>query len=94
MSEEKKTLTVAEELSAIHEQLKTLFSSVQEIKSMIHGDGKTGLIPRVTALETLLDATGRRVDDTKKETTSAFSWIAWAVTTAVAAYAAFFKHSN
>ena len=94
MSEEKKPLTVAEELAAIHEQLKTLFTSVQEIKSMIHGDGKTGLIPRVTALETRLDETGRRVDDTKKETSSGFSWIAWAATAIIAAYAAFIKHSN
>ena len=43
MSETKKPQTVAEELSAMNEQLKTLFNSVQEIKDMLHGDGKTGL---------------------------------------------------
>jgi len=94
MSETKKTLTVAEELSAINEQLKTLFNSVQEIKGMLHGDGKTGIISRVTALETRMDATGQRVDDTKKEANNGFSWIAWFATTVIAAYAAFFKHSN
>ena len=94
MSDAKKPLTVAEELSAIHEQLKTLFSSVQEIKDMMHGDGKTGLVSRVTALETRMDATGQRVDDTKKEANNGFSWIAWIATSIIAAYAAFIKHSN
>lgn len=94
MSETKKPLTVAEELSAINEQLKTLFYSVQEIKNMLHGDGKTGLISRVTALETRMDETGRRADDIKKDTNNGFSWIAWIATTIIAAYAAFIKHSN
>lgn len=94
MSDLKKQPTVAEELAAIHEQLKTLFCSVQEVKDMLHGDGKTGLVSRVTALETRLDESGRRVDDTKKQISSGFSWIAWIITTAIAAYAAFVKHSN
>lgn len=94
MSTEKKPLSVAEELAAIHEQLKTLFGSVQEIKDMLHGDGKTGLVSRVTALETRLDGMGQRVDDTKKETNTGFSWIAWIVTAAIAAYAAFIKHQK
>ena len=94
MSTEKKPLSVAEELAAIHEQLKTLFSSVQEVKDMLHGDGKTGLVSRVTALETRLDGMGQRVDDAKKETNTGFSWIAWVVTAIIAAYAAFVKNSN
>lgn len=87
MSETKKPQTVAEELSAMNEQLKTLFNSVQEIKDMLHGDGKTGLVSRVTALET-------RLDETKQQTTNSSSWIAWLITTIIAAYAAFIKHSN
>ena len=94
MSTEKKPLSAAEELAAIHEQLKTLFNYVQEIKDMLHGNGKTGLVSRVTALEVRLDETGRSVDDTKKETKTGFSWVAWFVTTIIAAYAAFIKHSN
>lgn len=87
MSETKKPQTVAEELSAMNEQLKTLFNSVQEIKDMLHGNGKTGLVSRVTALET-------RLDETKQQTTNSSSWIAWLITTIIAAYAAFIKHSN
>ena len=87
MSETKKPQTVAEELSAMNEQLKTLFNSVQEIKDMLHGDGKTGLVSRVTALET-------RLDETKQQTTNSSSWIAWFITTIIAAYAAFIKQSN
>ena len=87
MSETKKPQTVAEELSAMNEQLKTLFNSVQEIKDMLHGDGKTGLVSRVTALET-------RLDETKQQTTNSSSWIAWLITTIIAAYAAFVKHTN
>lgn len=87
MSETKKPQTVAEELSAMNEQLKTLFNSVQEIKDMLHGDGKTGLVSRVTALET-------RMDETKQQSTNSSSWIAWLITTIIAAYAAFIKHSN
>lgn len=87
MSETKKPQTVAEELSAMNEQLKTLFNSVQEIKDMLHGDGKTGLVSRVTALET-------RLDETKQQSTNSSSWIAWLITTIIAAYAAFIKHSN
>lgn len=87
MSETKKPQTVAEELSAMNEQLKTLFNSVQEIKDMLHGDGKTGLVSRVTALET-------RMDDTKQQSKNSSSWIAWLITTLIAAYAAFIKHAN
>ena len=87
MSETKKPQTVAEELSAMNEQLKTLFNSVQEIKDMLHGDGKTGLVSRVTALET-------RLDETKQQSTNSSSWIAWLITTIIAAYAAFIKHST
>ena len=87
MSETKKPQTVAEELSAMNEQLKTLFNSVQEIKDMLHGDGKTGLVSRMTALET-------RMDNADKQTTNNNSWIAWLITTIIAAYAAFFKHSG
>lgn len=87
MSETKKPQTVAEELSAMNEQLKTLFNSVQEIKDMLHGDGKTGLVSRVTALET-------RMDETKQHTSNSSTWIAWLITTIIAAYAAFIKHSN
>lgn len=87
MSETKITQTVAEELSAMNEQLKTLFNSVQEIKDMLHGDGKTGLVSRVTALET-------RMDETKQHTNNSSTWIAWLITTLIAAYAAFFKHTN
>ena len=87
MSETKKPQTVAEELSAMNEQLKTLFNSVQEIKDMLHGDGKTGLVSRVTALET-------RMDETKQQSTNSSSWIAWLITTIIAAYAACIKHSN
>ena len=94
MSESKKPLTVAEELAAIREQLKTLFGSVQEIKDMLHGDGKTGIVSRVTALETRMDESGKRVDDTKTSISSGFSWIGWIATTIIAAYAAFIKHSN
>lgn len=87
MSETKKQPTVAESLASIDEQLKTLFNSVQEIKGMLHGDGRTGLISRVTALET-------RMDETKQQTKNSSSWIAWLITTIIAAYAAFIKHSN
>ena len=87
MSETKKPQTVAEELSAMNEQLKTLFNSVQEIKDMLHGDGKTGLVSRVTALET-------RMDETKQQSKNSSSWIAWLITTLIAAYAAFIKHAN
>ena len=87
MSETKKPQTVAEELAAMNEQLKTVFKSLQEIKDMLHGDGKTGLISRVTALET-------RMDETKQQSTNSSSWIAWLITTIIAAYAAFIKHSN
>jgi hypothetical protein len=87
MSEAKKPQTVAEELSAMNEQLKTLFNSVQEIKDMLHGDGKTGLISRVTALET-------RMDETRQQSSSSSTWIAWIITTLIAAYAAFIKHAN
>ena len=87
MSETKKPQTVAEELSAMNEQLKTLFNSVQEIKDMLHGDGKTGLVSRMTALET-------RMDSAEKQSTGSVSLIGWLVTTAIAAYAAFIKHSN
>lgn len=87
MSETKKPQTVAEELSAMNEQLKTLFNSVQEIKDMLHGDGKTGLVSRVTALET-------RMDENKQQTKNSSSWIAWLITTIIAAYAAFVKHAN
>lgn len=92
MSTEKKPLSVAEELAAIREQLKTLFVQNLEIKDLLHGDGKTGLVSRVTALETRLDGMGQRVDDTKKETNTGFSWIAWIATTIIAAYAAFVKN--
>ena len=87
MSETKKQPTVAESLVSIDERLKTLFNSVQEIKGMLHGDGRTGLISRVTALET-------RMDETKQQTKNSSSWIAWLITTIIAAYAAFIKHSN
>lgn len=87
MSDLKTQPSVAEELAAIHEQLKTLFSSVQDIKDMLHGDGKTGLISRVTALET-------RLDETKQQSQKSTSWIAWIITTIIAAYAAFFKHTT
>ena len=87
MSDLKKQPIVAEELAAIHEQLKTLFCSVQDIKNMLHGDGKTGLVSRVTALET-------RLDETKQQTQKSTSWIAWIITTIIAAYAAFFKHTT
>lgn len=87
MSDIKKQLTVAETLASIDEQLKTLFNSVQDIKNMLHGDGKTGLISRVTVLET-------RLDETKKQSSGSISLIGWLVTTAIAAYAAFIKHSN
>ena len=87
MSDTKKQLTVAESLASIDEQLKTLFNSVQDIKNMLHGDGKTGLISRVTVLET-------RLDETKKQSSGSISLIGWLVTTAIAAYAAFIKHSN
>lgn len=87
MSDTKKQLTMAESLASIDEQLKTLFNSVQDIKNMLHGDGKTGLISRVTALET-------RLDETKKQSSGSISLIGWLVTTAIAAYAAFIKHSN
>ena len=87
MSDTKKQPTVAESLASIDEQLKTLFNSVQEIKGMLHGDGRTGLISRVTALET-------RMDETKQQTKNNSSWIAWFITTIIAAYAAFIKHSN
>lgn len=87
MSETKKPQTVAEELSAMNEQLKTLFNSVQEIRDMLHGDGKTGLVSRVTALET-------RMDETKQHTSNSSTWIAWLITTIIAAYAAFVKHAN
>jgi hypothetical protein len=94
MSSNEKPLSVAEELAAIREQLKTLFVQNLEIKDLLHGDGKTGLVSRVTALETRLDGMGQKVDDNKTETSTRFSWIAWAVTTLVAAYAAFVKHPN
>ena len=94
MSETKKPQTVAEELSAMNEQLKTLFNSVQEIKDMLHGDGKTGLVSRVTALETRMDGMGKQVEDTKKNASTGFSWIAWIVTTIIAACALFIKHQN
>jgi hypothetical protein len=87
MSETKKPQTVAEELSAMNEQLKTLFNSVQEIKDMLHGDGKTGLVSRVTALET-------RLDETRQQSKTGISWIAWIIATVIAAYAAFIKQSN
>ena len=87
MSETKKPQTVAEELAAMNEQLKTVFKSLQEIKDMLHGDGKTGLISRVTALET-------RMDEKKEQSNGSISLIGWIVTTLIAAYAAFFKHAN
>lgn len=84
---EQKQPSVAESLASIDEQLKTLFKSVQEIKGLLHGDGRTGLVSRVTALET-------RLDETKQQSKSSVSWIGWIVTTAIAAYAAFVKHTN
>ena len=83
MSETKQP-TVAESLTSINEQLKTLFNSVKEIKDMLHGDGKTGLISRVTALET-------HMDDKKEHSNNINAWIAWLITTLIAAYAAFIK---
>ena len=87
MSDSKKQLSVAEELAAIHEQLKTLFCSVQDIRDMLHGDGRTGIVSRVTALET-------RLDETKQQSQKSTSWIAWLITTIIAAYAAFFKRTT
>lgn len=87
MSDLKTQPSVAEELAAIHEQMKTLFISVQDIRNMLHGDGKTGLVSRVTALETHLD-------ETKQQSKNSTSWIAWLITTIIAAYAAFVKHAN
>ena len=84
---ENKQQTIPEQLSAINEQLKTVFNSLQEIKEMLHGDGKTGLISRVTALET-------RMDGQKEQSSGSISLVGWIVTTLIAAYAAFFKHAN
>ena len=79
--------SVEASLSAMVEQLKTLFNAVKEIKDMLHGDGKTGLISRVTALET-------KLDDKKEHSNNSNAWIAWLITTLIAAYAAFIKNSN
>lgn len=70
-------------LTAISEQNKTIFNTLKDIDKAINGNGRPGLIERVTTLETQSNGASKNL-----------TVIGWLVTTFVAIYAAFFKHGN
>jgi hypothetical protein len=74
---------IAKELSAINEQLKTVFSKLEEIKQTLHGNGRQGIIERVTTLEAKDGALGKIIE-----------WGALILTAITAIYGAFFKHGG
>lgn len=74
---------IVKELAAIGEQLKTVFNKLEEIKQTLHGNGRQGIIERVTSLEAKDGALGKIIE-----------WGALILTAITAIYGAFFKHSG
>ena len=70
-------------LTAISEQNKTIFNMLKDIDKTINGNGRPGLIERVTTLETQSSGANKNL-----------TVVGWLITTLVAIYAAFFKHTN
>ena len=74
---------ITSQLTAINEKLKTIFLKLDEIDKTLHGNGRKGLVERVTTLETQASGAGKNV-----------TAVGWIITTLIAMYAAFFKHTN
>lgn len=70
-------------LTSISEQNKTIFNTLKDIDKAINGNGRPGLIERVTTLETQASGAGKNV-----------TAVGWIITTLIAMYAAFFKHTS
>ena len=70
-------------LTSILEQNKTIFKTLKDIDKAINGNGRPGLIERVTTLETQSNGANKNI-----------TVVGWLITTLVAIYAAFFKHGN
>lgn len=68
-------------ISSINEKLKTIFKFVEKLDKKVNGNGEEGLVSRVAKLE---ERTGL--------VWTLIEVFGYALTTGIAAYAAFFKH--
>lgn len=78
---------IVKELSAISEQLKTIFIKLDEIKATLHGNGRPGLVERVTTLEVSGNTKSGVVE-------KIIQWGCLIATAIVAVYGSFLKHQN
>jgi hypothetical protein len=78
---------IAKELSAIFEQLKTIFVKLDEIRATLHGNGRPGLVERVTTLEVSGNTKSGLVE-------KLIQWGCLIATAVVAVYGSFLKHNN
>ena len=71
---------IATGLTAINEQLKSIFSSIKKVEHTLNGNGQPGLVERVCKLEARTSMAVTIVEV-----------LAYILTTGIAAYAAFYK---
>ena len=71
---------IVKALSAIDEQLKTIFNKLSEINATLHGE--TGLVTKVAKLEKAEEGSGKTL-----------GYIGWIITTLIAIYVAV-KHAT
>lgn len=76
-------LDINKSIGGIEQELKTIFSKLNKIDDTLHGNGRAGIVERVTELEAH-----------DKSKTKLFEWGAIVVTAITAIYSAFFKHGG
>ena len=76
-------LGINKSLGGIEQELKTIFFKLDELNSTLHGNGRAGLVERVTELEAH-----------DKSKSKLLEWGAIIVTAITAVYSAFFKHGG
>jgi len=74
-------------LVSINEQLKTVFNELRDIKNTLHGNGRQGLVERVTTLEV--------ADNTKDSTIGKIvEWGAIILAAGLSLFNTFFRHGG